>query len=346
MNDGKTGGPTATVSRMGMLLPVAAVMLMALLLWSCGHDVAKCAEMADAESLDLAAESARWLVANGRLDQKVVDNQADAFMVKADITPNVAREFAPEPVAGVAPAVAAAPEAETASEVARESASGDRLSHQEIMMLLKGAAARRRANRYEIHFDSMPPGGHKLKINSLGGYLGSVFRDSNKVHLEVAEAVGIAPIYSLAEAWRQAPRLEQLQSCEQYYVDDLSHSLPYLTPNAHKLLKEIGKAFRDSLQQRGGGYYRVKVTSVLRTPKSVRQLRRRNRNAADTSAHLYGTTFDLSYLKFICDSTNIPRTQEDLKNLLGEVLEAQRQRGRCYVKYERKQSCYHITSRY
>ena len=39
------------------------------------------------------------------------------------------------------------------------------------------------------------------------------------------------------------------------------------------------------------------------------------------------------------------RTQEDLKNLLGEVIENERRNGRCYVKYERKQSCYHVTAR-
>ena len=82
---------------------------------------------------------------------------------------------------------------------------------------------------------------------------------------------------------------------------------------------------------------------MLRTPRLVKRLRRRNRNAVDTSAHLYGTTFDISYAKFICDSTRVPRTQEDMKNLLGEVVYAMREQGRCYVKYERKQGCFHIT---
>jgi uncharacterized protein YprB with RNaseH-like and TPR domain len=77
----------------------------------------------------------------------------------------------------------------------------------------------------------------------------------------------------------------------------------------------------------------------------VKRLRRRNGNAVDTSAHLYGTTFDISYAKFICDSPEKPRTQEDLKNLLGEVVYDMQQRGRCYVKFEHKQACFHITSR-
>lgn len=217
--------------------------------------------------------------------------------------------------------------------------------HDRLMAILDGSDTVRALNPYEIHYDSMPPGGRKLKINALGGTLGRVFNDSNKFHIAAAESIGIKPLHSLTQAWAEAPKLRRLQSCQAYYLDNLTHSLPYLVPEAHNLLTDIGNAFRDSLEARGGGYYRIKVTSVLRTPSLVKRLRRRNRNAVDTSAHLFGTTFDISYLKFICDTPSIPRTQEDLKNLLGEVVEDQRRNGRCYVKYERKQSCYHITTR-
>lgn len=236
-------------------------------------------------------------------------------------------------------------EAPASPEVEDAPRRGAGLTHSELMMLLMPVDTVKAHNPYEQHFDSMPPGGIKMKINGLGGYLGRVFNDSNKVHLASAEAGGIKPFHSIADVWAEAGKLERLQTCKEYYLDNLTHSLPYLTPRAHRLLQDIGQAFRDSLESRGGGYYRVKVTSVLRTPALVKRLRRRNRNAVDTSAHLYGTTFDISYLKFICDSTNIPRTQEDMKNLLAEVIEEQRQKGRCWVKYERKQSCFHITAR-
>ena len=52
----------------------------------------------------------------------------------------------------------------------------------------------------------------------------------------------------------------------------------------------------------------------------LKKLRKRNINATEESAHQFGTTFDISYTKFICDSMTVARTQEDLKNLLGEVL--------------------------
>lgn len=234
------------------------------------------------------------------------------------------------------------PEGEAIGNISHEKG---RMTHDEVLMVLMPDDTVRSHNPYEAHFDSMPPGGIKLKVNSLGGSLGRVFNDSNKFHIAVAEVNGITPFYTVADVWNQAGKLERIQSCEAYYVDNLTHSLPYLTPRAHRLLTDIGYAFRDSLSARGGGYYRVKVTSVLRTPELVKKLRRRNRAAVDTSAHLFGTTFDISYAKFICDSVNIPRTQEDLKNLLGEVIEAERQKGRCYVKYERKQGCFHITTR-
>lgn len=240
------------------------------------------------------------------------------------------------------PVMTLEPVAEDPSFIAREAAP---MTHAEVMMVLMPDDTVRAHNPYEVRFDSMPPGGRKMKINGVGGYLGRVFNDSNKFHLAVAEKNGIRPLHTLDDVWSQAGKLERLRTCEAYYIDDLTHSLPYLTSRAHRLLTDIGLAFRDSLNARGGGYYRIKVTSVLRTPALVKRLRRRNRNAVDTSAHLFGTTFDISYSNFICDSTNIPRTQEDMKNLLAEVIEAQRQKGRCYIKYERKQSCFHITAR-
>lgn len=214
-----------------------------------------------------------------------------------------------------------------------------------LLALLDPSDTIRARNPYEQHFDSMPPGGIKLRINPLGMTLRRAFNDSNYLHIAAAEKIGIKPVTSLRNAWEGGRKLQRLESCEAFYLDNLTHSLPYLVPKAHKLLTDIGLAFRDSLRQRGGGDYRVKVTSVLRTPRLVKRLRRRNRNAVDTSAHLFGTTFDISYAKFICDSTRTPRTQEDLKNLLGEVVDQMRRQGRCYVKYEYKQACFHITAR-
>lgn len=198
---------------------------------------------------------------------------------------------------------------------------------------------------YDWKMDSMPAGGVKMHINYLGGTLAKVFNDSNYLQMQASKALGIRPVASPADAWHSTRPLVKITSNPDFYVDNLTHSMPYLVPEAADLLHDIGKAFNDSLQARGGGAYRLKVTSVLRTPTTVKSLRRRNVNAVKESTHLYGTTFDISHAQFICDNDSMPRTQEDLKNLLAEVLFDMKQKGRCYVKYERKQACFHITAR-
>ncbi len=76
----------------------------------------------------------------------------------------------------------------------------------------------------------------------------------------------------------------------------------------------------------------------------MRRLRRVNVNASDSSTHKFGTTFDLSYVKFHCLDTTRTIHDGDLKNLLAEVLLDMRTAGRCLVKFERKTGCFHITA--
>ncbi|MCM1021250.1 MAG: DUF5715 family protein [Muribaculum sp.] len=200
---------------------------------------------------------------------------------------------------------------------------------------------------YDTYLDEMPNNSCvRLKVNPIGGSLGRVFNDSNHIHLAEAEKIGIHPISNPTEAWQLRRPICRIRSSANFVVDNLTHSYPYLVPEAADLLNEIGSRFNDSLVARGGGSYRIKVTSLLRTSSTIRQLRRRNTNAISASAHQYGTTFDISYVNFICDrSTSTNRTQQDLKNLLGEILSEMRQEQKCYVKYERKQGCFHITAR-
>lgn len=204
----------------------------------------------------------------------------------------------------------------------------------------------RRSNPYAKEMPEAPDDNcERIRINSVGP-LRKVFNDSNHVQMEAARELGILPIYEDNDILNLQRPLELIESCPDFYVDKLTHSFPYLVPEAADLLHDIGKAFNDSLAARGGGAYRMKVTSVLRTPVTVKKLRRINRNATEESTHQYGTTFDISYSKFICDDPLQPhRTFEDLKNLLAEVLDDMRRQGRCYVKFEFKQSCFHITAR-
>lgn len=200
-------------------------------------------------------------------------------------------------------------------------------------------------NPYDAHLDSAPDENCvKMQVRNIGP-LRKAFNDSNYIHLKAANELGTGIINNLTEAWYLPHPLVEIRSCPEFYVDKLTHSYPYLVPKAAGLLKEIGQRFNDSLQARGGGDYRLKVTSVMRTPATVKRLRRINKNATDVSAHQYGTTFDISYSRFICDSISVNRSFEDMKNLLGEILYDLREEGRCYVKFERRQSCFHITAR-
>ncbi len=171
------------------------------------------------------------------------------------------------------------------------------------------------------------------------------FNDSNYIHWAEAELLGIDPITDTRSHFRTRRPLVKVESCADFFVEPLTHSEPYLVPEAAALLHEIGRRFRDTIQSRGGGAYRIKVTSILRTPESVRRLRRSNRNAIDSSVHKFATTFDISYSRFAADNDTMPRSAIDLKGVLAEVLWELRSEDRCWIKHERKQPCFHITAR-
>lgn len=186
---------------------------------------------------------------------------------------------------------------------------------------------------------------HSIPVHIVPGRLRNIFNDTNGTHLAAAESIGIKPIACMRDAYNLRRPLVRICTNEYYTVDSLTHSMPFLVPEAAQLLTDIGRRFADTIRARGGHEYRIKVTSVLRTDRTVAKLRRRNRNATGQSAHCYGTTFDISYAKFICNDSSFIVSLADLKNILGEILYDERAKGRCYVKFEIKQGCYHVTTR-
>lgn len=195
------------------------------------------------------------------------------------------------------------------------------------------------------HLEDMPAPTGRIKVNYFGD-MRKVFNDSNYIHLQEAELYGIAPLTDTRSHWKLRSPIVKMTSCRDFFIDSLRHSRPYLVPVAAGRLHEIGRRFHDTLQARGGGDYRIKVTSLLRTPRTVKRLRRYNRNAIDSSVHQFGTTFDISYAVFIADSDSPATSVDDLKGVLGEVLKSMREEGKLWVKYERGQPCFHITARY
>ena len=146
-------------------------------------------------------------------------------------------------------------------------------------------------------------------------------------------------------------KLVKIKSNDYYTIDRLTHSIPYLTEGAAELLETIGRNFRDSLQSKGLNPNKIIVTSVLRTQEDVKRLQKSgNVNASSNSAHNYATTIDITYSRFDKIETRLLRRYESvntelLKSVLGEVLMELQKEGKCYVKYEKKQHCFHITSR-
>ena len=177
------------------------------------------------------------------------------------------------------------------------------------------------------------------------------FNDMNEEHMQAARAIGISrPIEDREAAEHMKRTLKEVKTCEYYKLDSLTHSIPYLVPKAHKLLENLGKNFLDSLAHKGLNPYKVIATSVLRTESDVKRLKKGNVNASDNSAHRYGTTFDISYKRFdlVPDPDGYPLQEvrsDTLKMVLAEVLRDLQKEKACYVKYELKQGCFHITAR-
>ena len=176
------------------------------------------------------------------------------------------------------------------------------------------------------------------------------FNDMNDVQLNVAQAIGVPPVKDREEAEKMKGSLVLLEDCDLYEIRELTHSIPYLVPSAKDLLDLIGRNFQDSLAAHGLNPNKLVVTSVLRTEADVAALRKRNTNASENSTHRYGTTFDLSYWRFVKIDELRGRPYADvppemLRAVLGQTLRDIHNEGLCYVKYERKQNCFHITVR-
>ena len=174
------------------------------------------------------------------------------------------------------------------------------------------------------------------------------FNDLQVKQHAVASQIGLPrPPKDRADAASMRNQLVEIKTNENYIVDSLTHSVPYLIPSAARELEAIGAEWADILARNGLPHYRFYVTSVLRTQEDIRFLQKSgNINSTTQSCHCYGTTFDLAYMRY----NKVTRThaymhEDNLKLVLGQVLLNHQRAGKIYVKYEWKQSCFHITVR-
>jgi hypothetical protein len=191
-----------------------------------------------------------------------------------------------------------------------------------------------------------------LHPNSYGRVKVDWYRDYNSVHLMYARRNGISPFKStndFREGIKKMVRddkLVRISSNKYYIVKRLSHSHPYLTPQAAQLLEDIGKRFRKKLDENGMGNYAYHISSLLRTRESQKNLSRSNVNAASNTSHLYGTTFDIAYRSVAKKPFPLIKVEVyDAKaiKLLSEAIGELRSERRCVVVTERIEKCFHIT---
>lgn len=172
------------------------------------------------------------------------------------------------------------------------------------------------------------------------------FNDMQDKQKKAALANGLQPFKSHTDIelrykeLRRDRKLVKIESNSKYVVRQLTYSSPYVVPKVENLLNDIARAFQEKTQS-GAKFI---VTSVLRTEEDVKKLKRVNGNASTNSCHCNATTIDISYVRFDDDKIR-PRSNYELRLALAQALHELREAGRCYVKIERKQYCYHITVR-
>ena len=189
------------------------------------------------------------------------------------------------------------------------------------------------------------------RIVSVRSY-SDAFPDLQEVQIVSAKKWGVSPVWNRQEAEGRKSELVYVGSNPYFFIEPLYWSIPYLVPRAAVLLQDIGRNFLDSLQVKGLPAHKIIVTSVMRTKEEVERMRHYNGNVSENSCHMYGTTVDIAYNRFLrVEEQDREYSKQNtvadvrLKQVLSEVLDDLRRQGRCWVKYEVKQGCFHLTVR-
>jgi hypothetical protein len=209
-------------------------------------------------------------------------------------------------------------------------------------------------------------------VTTLGAReVGNLRRDRNAEQIATARRLGVRVSgEEEIERLRRQGRLIALEDSTAYWIlRRMEHSEPYLTPDAHAMLVQLGRRFHARLDSLGLPRYRMRITSVLRTDNTQAELRRINPNASRTvSAHEFGTTLDVSHERFAVPP--YPRSgrggapvaapavrqmevamleevgKEHARALqaeLGRAITEMREQGALHVMMEDRQPVYHMT---
>ncbi len=199
-------------------------------------------------------------------------------------------------------------------------------------------------------------------------------RYRNADHLQRARSLGVGRVSGQDQIERlvEQNRLVRLQDTTKfYYLQDFDYSVPFVTPDAARLLTLIGERLHEELRSADLPLYRFNISSVLRTAANQEALRRENPNATfGVSAHEFGTTLDIVVHIYdyvprpedalpgtpyppLNERLDLMRTRmyealgmrywRHLKGLLGRILIDLQREGLVMVTLERQQPVFHIT---
>ncbi|HNS33183.1 MAG TPA: DUF5715 family protein [bacterium] len=192
----------------------------------------------------------------------------------------------------------------------------------------------------------------------------------NDAHLAKARELGVSGIENMDDLYAEIEkgRLVPLYENRFWRIRELKNSVPYVTPDTLRLLEDIGKRFHENLEKENLPVFRFTISSVLRTRQQHERLMRINRNASRTiSSHEFGTSVDIAFRDFdysaatpllfrrLTDThTKENFRKEDfdrlgiqfspiLKTILARTIIELQNEGKCYVIFERRVSCFHVT---
>lgn len=141
-------------------------------------------------------------------------------------------------------------------------------------------------------------------------------------------------------AGKRNGKLVEVEDGRGYRIARLTHSHPWLLPETYQLLQDMGNDFADALEDTPSEGAMFRVTSVTRTDRQQRKLRRRNLNATGSqSTHSYGASFDIAFVDRMDDNASCGSPTREMERLLNRYQDA----GIIYVIPEG--GCMHITLR-
>ena len=175
----------------------------------------------------------------------------------------------------------------------------------------------------------------------------------NDVQLATAQRLGISQIADRGRGRSDARKTSCTSTTTRFTGCNISPTPSLiLFPRAQRLLNEISRCFIDSLQRKGYPFHKIIVSSGAphrqgRNETAPRQQQRVGKTAATASAQRSTSLLQLLLSRCRRKNDKGERRIYDgrLKDILSEVLRDQRMMGTCYVRYESRQACFHITAR-